>query len=381
MSLGQPALVALGAALVAALAAIAYWHSRRPPPTAGAGRMDPSTDPGLTSELALFVTYLVGVLCVQQPALGGAAAAVVALLLALRERLHRLASSVISEGELHDALLLAALVLVLLPLAPAAPWPSLGGMSPRSLLLTVVLILAMQGAGHVALRLFGERAGLTLAGLLSGFVSSTATIAAMAGRARGQPPLEAACLAGAMASTLATWAQWALLIAVLAAPALPDFLPAAGAAAVAAAVATGVAWRRAAAQPSPADPQHAEAPPAADGPLRLRPALTVGALLAAVAALVDWAQATWGPGAVLAATALAGLADAHAPVAGLAAQFGSGGIAAGTLATAALLAIASNACTRTATAWVAGGRRFGLAIGLALALQLTAAALTLVFTA
>jgi uncharacterized membrane protein YhiD involved in acid resistance len=41
-------LVAIGAALVGLLAASAYWKSR-------------SRDPGLTTELALFATYLIGV--------------------------------------------------------------------------------------------------------------------------------------------------------------------------------------------------------------------------------------------------------------------------------------------------------------------------------
>ena len=190
--------MALGALLVAALTAVAYWKGRERVPG------QPAPDPGLTTELALFITYLVGVLSVQQPALGAGAAAVVAALLASRERLHRFATQLLSEAELHDALLLSALTLVLLPLAPAAPLAWLGGMAPRTLLLTVVLILALQAAGHVALRLLGPRAGLALSGLFSGFVSSTATIAAMGARARAQPAEGGAALAGAMFSTTAT---------------------------------------------------------------------------------------------------------------------------------------------------------------------------------
>ena len=86
-----------------------------------------------------------------------------------------------------QALPLSALALVLLPLAPAAPLAWLGGMAPRTMLLTVLLILALQAAGHVALRLLGVRAGLALSGLYSGFVSSTFTIAAMGAPARAEP--------------------------------------------------------------------------------------------------------------------------------------------------------------------------------------------------
>ena len=87
----------------------------------------------------------------------------------------------------HDALLLSALALVLLPLAPAAPLAWLGGMAPRTMLLTVLVILALLAAGHVALRLLGVRAGLALSGPYSGVVSSTFTIAAMGARARAEP--------------------------------------------------------------------------------------------------------------------------------------------------------------------------------------------------
>ncbi|MDP3612461.1 MAG: MgtC/SapB family protein, partial [Rubrivivax sp.] len=100
-TLQQPLLVAMGALMVAALVAVAYWKSREQVPG------EPPPDPGLTTELALFITYLVGVLSVQQPALGAGAAAVVAGLLAARDRLHHLATQVLSDAELHDALLLA----------------------------------------------------------------------------------------------------------------------------------------------------------------------------------------------------------------------------------------------------------------------------------
>ena len=58
-SLSPGPLVVVGALAVAALAAVAYWRSVRPPD---------AIDPGLTTELALFVAYLVGAQCALQPA-------------------------------------------------------------------------------------------------------------------------------------------------------------------------------------------------------------------------------------------------------------------------------------------------------------------------
>ena len=317
-ALEQPALVALGALVVAALGLIAYWKSHEPPP----GEL---VDPGLTTELALFVTYLVGVLSVREPMLGAAAAVVVAGLLALRERLHRFATELLSEGELHDALLLAALALVLLPVVPAEPWPLLGGLAPRTLLGLVVLILLLQAAGHVALRLFGARAGIALSGLFSGFVSSTATVAAMGVRARSDPAQRAVALAfGALRA------------------------------------------RGAAAVPSP------EA--AAHGPLRVREAALLALLLGAVTVGVSWAQRSFGALGLYGGTALAALADAHSPVAALGALQAAGTLSAEAVRDGALLAVATNSVSRSVTAFAAGGAAYGSRVALSLLLSTGAAA-------
>ena len=54
-----PGLVVAGALLVGALATLAYARSQRGDPA-------PATDPGLTTEIALFATYLIGVVAVRR---------------------------------------------------------------------------------------------------------------------------------------------------------------------------------------------------------------------------------------------------------------------------------------------------------------------------
>ena len=100
-------LVPVGALVVGAMAALAYARSR-------------SRDPGLTTELALIATYLVGVLAMRSPLLGAACGTLLAVLLAARTQLHRFATHWLREQELHDGLMLAALALVILPLMPTA---------------------------------------------------------------------------------------------------------------------------------------------------------------------------------------------------------------------------------------------------------------------
>ena len=59
------------------------------------------------------MTYLIGALCITAPLLGSPAAVVMTGLLAARTRLHRFATEVLREEELHDGLLLGALALVI----------------------------------------------------------------------------------------------------------------------------------------------------------------------------------------------------------------------------------------------------------------------------
>lgn len=199
-AMGEWWLVAIGALMVLSLAAISYWRST-------------SDDPGITTELALFVTYLLGVMAVEHPALSAGTAVIVALLLASRRSLHEFSIEALTEVELRDGLLFAGAALVVLPLLPDHPLENIGGINLRKLWGLVVLFMALQAAGYIALRVFGTRLGLALSGFAAGFVSSTATITALGTRARQEPKLLLACVSGALFSTLTTvifwrWSHW-----------------------------------------------------------------------------------------------------------------------------------------------------------------------------
>jgi len=354
-SLAQPALVAAGALLVALLSAIAYFRSR-------------SRDPGLTTELALFGTYLVGVQCVVSPPLGAACGAGLAALLAARERLHNFANVLLSEQELHDALLLAALGLVVLPLIPSEPVAWLGGINPRPLAALVLLILLLQAAGHVALRVLGPRGGVAASGFFSGFVSSTATVGALGSRARNEPSRAALLACGAVLSTAATWVQMMLMAGALSVQAAQTLAPMVLVGLATAVVAGGVLWLADRSAPTPGD-----ATGQARRALRLREALAVALLLSVVTVVVSTAQRFFGDAGMLAGAALAGLADAHSPIASISALFAAGAISEHSLLLGVLAAVGTNSAMRIGIAFIVGGRAFGLRVGAALLLQLAAA--------
>lgn len=341
-ALALPGLLAVAAAAVTALAALAYARGR---------------DPSLTRALALLVTCLIGALCVTAPLLGAPAAIVLTALLAARTRLHRFATQVLREQELHDGLLLGALALVVLPLMPQQPLPWLAGMKAHSLMGLMLLLLALQAVGHIALRLAGPQAGLALSGLLSGLVSSTATIAAMGSKARGQPELRLACAAGAVMSTCASWLQAEAMLFALAPQAALAALPVALlGVAVCGGLGTLLARR------SRRLEQDGRAGAAVDdgrhGPLRLREALLLALMLSGVTAAVSWARQHFGASGLYGAVALAALADVHAPIASLAGLQAGGSIEPRQVLLGLLLAFGCNSLTRCVAAVAAGGWQF-----------------------
>lgn len=332
---------------VGALAALSYWRSR-------------SDDPGLTTELALVATALIGMQAIAQPELAGACAVVLAGVLAAKERLHHFATEWLSEDELHDGLLLAALALVLLPLLPSGPITWLGALSPRRVAMLVLLILLMQAASHLGQRLLGPRAGLPLSGLLGGFVSSTATVGAMGSLVRdGRASLRLG-LCAAVLSTAATWVQVLAMATVVSPTHVWPWVPMVGLGVAVPAVIGLTLWRRAVGGAT--DPT---TPQSGGRVLRLREAVLVAALLVGGAVLVQWAQQQ-GSAGLLAATGIAALADAHAPVVALLSLHRAGQLGLHLGVAGVLVAVSVNSLTRTVVAAVSGGSRFG--IGLAGAL-------------
>lgn len=357
--IGAPGLVAVGAAAVGALVCVAHARSR-------------SEDPGLTTELALFATYLIGVVSVIAPLAGGALGAALAGLLAARTSLHRFATRLLTEQELRDGLLLAALGLIVLPLVPSARIEWLGGVDPRRLASLVFVILVLQAAGHVALRWLGASRGLVVTGFVSGFVSSTVTIATMGRRARNSGGNGGIYAAAAIAATSATWIQVIVMSAALSTHAARVLAPTAGVATAVALACAAAGWLLARKQKAEGDDEVEKDRRA----LRPREALVIAAMLTVVTVAVSLAQSWFGSAGVYAGAAVGGLADAHAPVASLAALHAGGHMPENELVLGVVIAVSANSVTRTIVAFSAGGAAYGLRIAIALAAGLAAAWIT-----
>lgn len=326
---------------VAALAVAGYLRTR-------------DTDPGITTEIALLLCLLLGALAMREPSLASGLAVLTVLLLAAKARLHGFVRRVLSEQELQHGLLLAAAVLVVLPLLPAASLPWLGGLNPRVLWSLAVLLMAIQSLGHISLRWLGPERGLALTGLFGGFVSSTATIAGMAQRAREHPDWFAACLAGALWSSVATLAQLTVMAAVVSARLLPWLAPAlllSGAATLAAGLwGTRLARRQ--------TPDSLPAMGLSGPPFSARAALVFAGVVGVVLFVADLAHRRFGGSGALLATALAGFADAHASAVSALQLHASGALPAQLALTCIAAAFSTNAVSKIVASASGGSARF-----------------------
>ncbi len=274
-----------------------------------------AVDPGLTTEIALLGTFIIGVLAASRPILAAASGVLVVVLLVLRTPLHSFARAELSDQELRDAVLLAAAAILVLPILPDEPIDPWKIINPRLVWKLTVLIMVVDAAGYVAQRLVGTRAGLPISGLLGGFVSSTAVVATMGKRAQQEPKVLPAAVAGAALSNVATVVQLALMLAVSDAVLLGQMrwvLLAMGVAMVAYGAFMLLATKGKAAPPPPSGRA-----------FRLRTALIFAGAFVLVMLLVAWLQRSFGPTWALAGVVIGGFADAHstsASVGSLAAQ-------------------------------------------------------------
>ena len=341
--LGGPVMLAIGALVVGGLAIAGYCLGDR-------------ADHGFTTEAALVLTYFLGAFADRDPKAALAAGLTAATLLAFRSRLHSAVQKVLSPEELRDALLFAVAAAVVLPLLPDRAVDPLAVLNPFVLWRLVVVMAGMSGAGYVAQRVIGPRFGLALAGFGSGFVSSTATVAAMGQRAKAEPELVEPAAAGAAAATVGSLVQLAILIAAANPPLLGTLaLPLGAGGLVALAYAALQTWR---ARRAGGGPPHGRA-------FKLTSALAFAALVTLIAFLSTLARRWLGPAAAVATAAVAGLADAHASSAAVASMGGQLSRAGAMLGV--LLAVTANTGTKVALAFGVGPRRYALRVTIGLA--------------
>jgi uncharacterized membrane protein (DUF4010 family) len=262
-------------------------------------------DIGVTSPIALLLTFLLGSLALSdQRALAAACAVVIALLLSLKQPLHS-AVRRLSGEEVSGALKLLFISLVMLPVLPNEGYGPWRAFNPYATWWMVVLIAAIGFAAYSAIRVIGPRKGLLVSALLGGMVSSTAMTMTLA-RLSERTHMHAILACGLLATSALMFPRVLLEVGVVN-PALlgPLLLPLSICALT---YASGALWFLHKADSEPAN----QPEPFLKNPFELAPALRFAALLAVIAFLVEGGRRYFGDVGVYVVALLSGLTDVDA---------------------------------------------------------------------
>lgn len=328
-------------------------------------RQSQAEDPGLTGEIALVVSCLLGALAMRLPAVAASLGVVAAALIYAKAPLHRLARERVSEAEVRDGLVLLASALVILPLLPDRTLGPFDVFNPATLWKLVVLVMAISAIGHVALRIVGSRWGLAIAGFFAGYVSSTAAVAGFGQRVRETPGLRSAAVGAAMLASLASLSLFVPVLLAVAPGLLPqvaDVLALAGGVLL---LGGASGLRRGG---------DGEPPPTAQSRMfRIRHALAFAVIITVVLFASAALNAWLGPrGAMLAAT-LAALAEVHAAAATVAKLWAAGEFSVEQARWGVVALLAASSVAKSVVAFASGGRDYGLRVALGLAAMSVAA--------
>jgi len=333
-------IAAIGATTL--LAAIAYWRS-------------PSDDRGITTEVALILTAVLGGVAQLWPSVAAALGVLAALVLLARSRLHEFIEDKLSEREIADGLLLAAAAVVVLPILPDRAIDPYGVLNPRVVWTLVVVVMFINAAGYVALRTLGAAKGLALSGFAGGFVSSTATIGAMGARSKSEPAISGPATAGAVLSSVATIIELAIIIFVTNRKLLSLLWPALLGAGLAALIYGAAYTLRAVKSTKTEKASYGRA-------FEFRTAVIFAVAVTLISLLSAILAKQLGSAGAVIGIGMAGFADTHSAAASAANLAVNETLPERLACLAILLAFCTNQVSKAIVAWTTGGRKFALRI-------------------
>jgi uncharacterized membrane protein (DUF4010 family) len=322
--------------------------------------------PGITTEIAALVMYAVGAYTmVGQIEIAVAVGGVVAILLHLKEPMHALAKRM-EESDVRAVMQFAVITLVILPVLPDRGFGpgDPGVLNPRKIWLMVVLIVGISLAGYIAYKLFGQKTGALLGGVLGGLISSTATTVSYARRSREAPETaNLAALVILIASAVA-FVRVLVEIGVVAPGKLRELAPPLAAMLALMVTLCGAMYVFV------GRGKEARIPPPSN-PAELKPALVFAALYAVVLLAVHFAHERFASAGLYAVAGVSGLTDMDAITLSTAQLVNRGEVEAAQGWRAILIASLSNLLFKGAAVAALGGAallaRIGVLFGLAMA--------------
>jgi len=171
---------------------------------------------GITSEIAIIISMMIGVLCYQEE-LGLAVALGIAttVILSIKVETDRFVRA-LSRQELYAALQLAVISAIVLPVLPdqGLAEPPFDVLNPFNIWLMVVFISGINFVGYVFARVVGQQ-GIEISGFVGGMVSSTAVTLGFSERSKREPDLASSLGVAIIISWTVMYARLLVLVWVL----------------------------------------------------------------------------------------------------------------------------------------------------------------------
>jgi uncharacterized membrane protein (DUF4010 family) len=331
-----------------------------------------SPDPGLTTEVAALVMFLVGAaLPLGYDAEAVVVSGVVAMLLQAKESLHQF-SRALGDAEVRAGTRLVLVALVILPVLPNQDYGPYGVLNPFEVWFMVVLIVGVSLGAYIIHRMLGDRVGALLGGALGGFISSTATTVSYARRAKGQGAPAAAASAVVIVLASSTVFLRVMFMVGLMAPVygwvlLPP-LAALGAVMAVLALITYLFARRVIVAPVHQEP-----------PTDMRGPIVFGLLYAIVLLAVAYGRDTFGESGLYVVAAISGLTDMDAITLSTARLTQAGQLAPEVGWRIIIVGVLASLVFKGALAGILGGFQLFLRVGAAFAVAMAAGGAILYF--
>lgn len=331
-----------------------------------------TTDPGMTGEVSLVLTVLLGGLAVQSKDLAAALGVAVAVLLFLKKPLRQFSQQLLTDTELEDALILFSAALIILPLLPQQAIDPWGALKPFAVWKVVVIIMFTGMLGHLAIRLKGVQWGLPVASLLSGLISSTAVIMDLGKKSKQEPAITGIACASALLSTLASLLLFALVVGasslpLLKAVAVPLLL---GAAVLLTMAITLLKRHQLPLNFANASSQRA---------FQMSHVLMVAVSISSISLISTWMGSVFGQAGTFVSAVVVGFAEIHAAAVSVS-QLVDSAVSVPPLARWGILTVlAASVVSKSTLSFISGGKAYGLKMTGALTLFIFATAIGIAF--
>lgn len=330
---------------------------------------------GVTTEMAAFLSFVLGVLSAMEAyVLATGLTLVTLVILHFKNILHQIAQNM-KDADIIATIKFILIAFIILPLLPNESFGPYGFLNPYTAWLMVVLISGLSYLSYIAIKIWGAKRGIGLTGFLAGFISSTALTLSFSDQSKKHKtvinPYVIAVIVASSAMFFRIIAEVAVvsskLLHVLYIPMLIMGLVGLGG--------TFYFWITEKKQSTEVNEELREV----KNPFQLWPAIQFGLFFVGVSFVAQWAKAMFGDQGIYLTSLVSGIMDVDAITLSMANLHEAGEISAGLAVVAISIAAMTNTVVKGGIFLLLGARKVALRIGTVFLLMLLAGGVSLFF--